>query len=60
MKKLLTALCGLLFPAGIVLLAGGCEKMRFEAIVGGLACLIAAAVISNLCGRDTEEGDDVE
>lgn len=64
MKKLLTALSGLLFVVGIILAAGGCEAECSGTIIGGCACVAACMLIANACDDtcyiDESEVDDNE
>lgn len=51
MKKFLTVLSGLLFLAGIILVAGGCEAECRGAIIGGFVCTVACVLIANYLDR---------
>lgn len=58
MKKFLTALSGLLFLAGIILVAGGCESECGGAIIGGCGCTAACMLIANYLDRAGALEDD--
>ncbi len=57
MKRLKTYLSGLLFLAGVLLIAGGCEGLSWIAVGIGTGCLLTSL---GLCRSLEKEGFDDE